>query len=242
MQEGGGGEGSKKNSESMNSRSSSSSDSDIKSKEKNEKKFKKTHKLDLIKKRSKEAFKEALNINPNSYISLFNLGTFYAEEGDFDQAEKFYRKAESINSQLNSKKEKDWKIYLNLAYLAFQEKEYPLSMGHFETLFKSFEKKTSIKALYVFMICLYKNKEWKKLENVAKKILKLDKTEKYDEKEKILNKKIKEMNKEIIKLKEEQNKINKVKLEYDKLMIKLNNDLYQFNQKKEEFEKYKKKE
>ena len=174
MQEGGGGEGSKKNSESMNSRSSSSSDSDIKSKQKNEKKFKKTHKLDLIKKRSKEAFKEALNINPNSYISLLNLGTFYAEEGDFDQAGKFYRKAESINSQLNSKKEKDWKIYLNLAYLAFQEKEYPLSMGHFETLLNSFEKKISIKALYVFMICLYKNKEWKKLENIAKKILKLD--------------------------------------------------------------------
>ena len=83
-----------------------------------------------------------------------------------------------------------------------------------------------------------------KFEIIIKKEIedKLDKKEKYDEKEKILNKKIKEMNKEIIKLKEEQNKINKVKLEYDKLMIKLNNDLYQFNQKKEEFEKYKKNE
>ena len=53
-----------------------------------------------------------------------------------------------------------------------------------------------------------------KFEIIIKKEIedKLDKKEKYDEKEKILNKKIKEMNKEIIKLKEEQNKINKVKL------------------------------
>ena len=66
--------------------------------------------------------------------------------------------------------------------------------------------------------------------------------QKYNEKEQILNKKIKEMNKEIIKLKEEQNKINKIKLEYEKYNTKLNNDIYQFSQKKEEFEKFRKNE
>ena len=66
--------------------------------------------------------------------------------------------------------------------------------------------------------------------------------EKCYEKEQILNKKIKEMNKEIIKLKEEQNKVNKIKIEYEKCMNKLNNDIYQFSQKKEEFEKFRKNE
>ena len=66
--------------------------------------------------------------------------------------------------------------------------------------------------------------------------------DKYNEKEIILNKKIKEMNKEIIKLKEEQGKINKIKLEYEKNLTKLNNDIYQFSQKKEEFEKFRKNE
>ena len=66
--------------------------------------------------------------------------------------------------------------------------------------------------------------------------------DKYNEKEIILNKKIKEMNKEIIKLKEEQGKINKIKLEYEKYLTKLNNDIYQFSQKKEEFEKFRKNE
>ena len=66
--------------------------------------------------------------------------------------------------------------------------------------------------------------------------------EKCNEKEHLFNKKIKELNKEIIKLKEEQNKINKIKLEYEKCMAKLNNDIYQFGQKKEEFEKFRKNE
>ena len=66
--------------------------------------------------------------------------------------------------------------------------------------------------------------------------------EKYNEKEQILNKKIKEMNKEIIKLKEEQSKIIKIKSEYEKCMNKLNNDIYQLGQKREEFEKFRKNE
>ena len=69
-----------------------------------------------------------------------------------------------------------------------------------------------------------------------------DLVQKYNEKEQILNKKIKEMNKEIIKLKEEQNKLSKIKSEYEKYNTKLNNDIYQFSQKRDEFEKYRKSE
>ena len=114
-----------------------------------------------IRNKYKSSFQEALNINPNSYISLLNLGTFFVEEGEIGQAEKYYKRAEMINKQTTGKK--DWKIYINLAYLAFKEKEYPLSMGYFEILFKSFENKVDLKALNVYMICLYQNKEWKKL-------------------------------------------------------------------------------
>ena len=135
-----------------------------------------TEHLSKIRTKYKEAFLEALNINPNSYISLLNLGTVCVEEGEIDQAGKYYKKAELINKQSNSKK--DWKIYINLAFLAFKEKEYPLSMGYFEILFKSFENKVDIKALNIYMICLYQNKEWKKLERIAKKVLKLDKKNK----------------------------------------------------------------
>ena len=65
---------------------------------------------------------------------------------------------------------------------------------------------------------------------------------KIDEKEELLNQKIKEINKEMVKLKEDRNKVNKLKIEYEKSMSKLNNELYQFTQKKEEFEKFRKNE
>ena len=53
---------------------------------------------------------------------------------------------------------------------------------------------------------------------------------------------MKEINKEMVKLKEERNKVIKIRIEYEKSLSKLNNDLFQFNQKKEEFEKYRKNE
>jgi tetratricopeptide (TPR) repeat protein len=116
----------------------------------------------------KEAFQDAININPNSYISLLNLGTFYANEGQIEQAEKFYKKAESINKQMDHN---DWKIYINLAYVAFHEREYQLSTGYFEVALKLYENKISLKALNIYMICLYKIKDWNKLEKLAKTIL-----------------------------------------------------------------------
>ena len=123
----------------------------------------------------KEAFQDAININPNSYISLLNLGTYYANEGQIEQAEKFYKKAESINKQTDHN---DWKIYINLAYIAFHGKDYQLSMGYFEVALKLYEENINLKALNIYMICLYKNKEWNKLEKLTKKILTADRKNK----------------------------------------------------------------
>ena len=173
---------SKKESDKLSSSKSNNSseiENSLNERQKNKGKLKTTRLTDNMNKiriKYKEAFKEALNINANSYISLLNMGTYHVEEGEIDQAGKYYKRAEIINKQFNTKK--DWKIYINLAYLAFKEKEYPLSMGYFEILFKSFENRVDLKVLKVYMLCLYYNKEWKKLENVTKKILKIDKKNK----------------------------------------------------------------
>ena len=173
----------------------------------------------------RDAFKEVLNINPNSYISLFNLGTYYAEEGEIDQAGKYYKKAEIINKQTTGKK--DWKVYINLAYIAFLEKEYPLSMGYFEIVFKSFENKVNLKVLNIYMMCLYQNKEWKKLEKTAKKILKLDKSNKkalvYLITSLEKNKKIEDL---FFLLKKIKSKMKKIKTNYSKKIKKSSRRYY----------------
>ena len=60
-------------------------------------------------------------------------------------------------------------------------------------------------------------------------------SKKSNNKEHIIQQKIKELNEEIINFKEERNKINKLKEEYEKLQNKLIEDIQQFNEKKEEF-------
>jgi len=134
-----------------------------------------TNNNNKIKTKIKEAFQDAININPNSYISLLNLGTYFANEGQIDQAEKYYKRAESINKQSD---QNDYKIYVNLAYIAFYEKEYQLCMGYFEMAMKLYEDKITLKGLNVYMISLYKNREWNKLEMISKKILGVDRKNK----------------------------------------------------------------
>ena len=167
---------------SINSSNIESSDEEKdkkKDKEKKERDMKKMRKMtnthNKMKKIIKDSFQEAFNINPNSYISLINLGTYYANEGHIDEAEKFYRKAESINKQ---SEQKDWKIYINLAYIAFHDKKYQLSSGYFEVAMKLYEKSINLNSLNVYMICLCKCNEWNKLERISKKILKVDRKNK----------------------------------------------------------------
>ena len=72
--------------------------------------------LDKIKNKIMEQFKEAININQNSYIALINLGSFYANRGHIELAEECFKKAENINKQDD---QKDYKLYINLGYMAF---------------------------------------------------------------------------------------------------------------------------
>ena len=88
-----------------------------------------------------------------------------------------------------------------------------------------------------------KNNEINAKENYKKENPLLDKNLLFENgsdlnKEKLIQKKIKELNSEIIKFREEKAKIIKLKLEYEKIQTKLMNDVQQFNYKKAEFEKY----
>ena len=145
-------------------------------KEKERKKIKEMEKNNnKIKNKYMEAFTDAININPNSYVSLINLGSYYANKGQIEKAEEFYKRAENINKQ---EYQKDYKLYINLGYLAFYEKDYPLSMGYFEMAIKLYENHITLKILYIYMICLNKNKEWVKLERISKRLLKIDRSNK----------------------------------------------------------------
>ena len=170
---------SKYKSNSINSSNIESSDNEKEKERRREKDRRRLRRMtdsnNKIKNKIKEAYQDAININPNSYISLINLGTCYANDGQIDQAEKFYKKAESVNKQSD---QNDYKLYLNLAYVAFNEKEYQLSMGYFEMALKLYEKNINLKALNVYMICLCKTKEWNKLEKISKKVLKIDRKNK----------------------------------------------------------------
>ena len=91
----------------------------------------------------------------------------------------------------------------------------------------------------------YNNKGEELIKNIKKiKIIK-NKDEKYnynnikDNKEQIIEERIKELNNETIKFREETDKIIKIKNEYEKLHEKLIKDIDNFNIKKDEFEKYK---
>jgi len=116
-----------------------------------------------------------------------------------------------------------------------------ISKKNLDKLFMQYYKEKKIKEYSIEKIefslinrDIIKNKKKTEPEN--------DNLNKIEEKEEILNLKIKEVNKELVQLKEEKNKVSKIKLEYEKSMSKLNNDLYQLNQKKEDFEKYRKNE
>lgn len=119
----------------------------------------------------KELYSYALKIKPNSYNALLNIGSISASEGESLAAENYYKKALEINVN-------DWKIHLNLAFLYFQERAYDISLEYFERAIEIIGEKVDIKILYPYMICLYKEQSWKKLEKISKKILKINRKNK----------------------------------------------------------------
>ena len=116
----------------------------------------------------KEYYEKALKINNNSFKTLLNLGSIFASEYDFPNAEKYFYKALKINKN-------DWRINLNLAFLNTQKKDYFTALNFFE---KVLNDKIDLRILQPYMLCLFKEKNWDKLENVCKRILKIDKKHK----------------------------------------------------------------
>jgi hypothetical protein len=98
----------------------------------------------------------------------------------------------------------------------------------------------------------YKNKSKNKENELIKNIKKIKVGKCKDEykrdindknnKEQIIENKIKELNYETIKFREEKDKVIKIKKEYEKLHEKLIKDIEEFNLKKINFEKYKEEE
>ena len=119
----------------------------------------------------KDFYSKALEIKQNSFKTLLNLGSVYASENDYINAEKYFKKALIIN-------EKDWRINLNLAFLYTKKKEYLSAINYFEKAIFLLNNKVDIMILEPYMICLYKEKDWKNLEITCKRILKLDKKNK----------------------------------------------------------------
>ena len=119
----------------------------------------------------KEYYEKALKINNNSFKTLLNLGSIFASEEDFPNAEKYFQKALKISKN-------DWRINLNLAFLNTQKKDYLSALDFFEKVIELLDDKIDLRILEPYMVCLFKEKCWNKLESVCKRILKINKKHK----------------------------------------------------------------
>ena len=118
-----------------------------------------------------EFYEKAIKINKNSFKALLNLGSIFASEGDYLKAENYFKSALKIN-------ENDWRINLNLAFLNTKKKEYSIALNFFEKTIELLNDKIDLRILEPYMVCLFEEKNWKKLEEVCKRILKLNKKHK----------------------------------------------------------------
>ena len=119
----------------------------------------------------KEYYENALKINNNSFKALLNIGSIFASEEDFLNAENYFQRAFKINKN-------DWRINLNLAFLNTAKKDYFSALTFFEKVIELLQNKVDLRILEPYMVCLYKEKNWKKLEETCKMILKMNKKHK----------------------------------------------------------------
>jgi tetratricopeptide (TPR) repeat protein len=110
-----------------------------------------------IKDKIKEYYSRAIEIDPNAYNPLINIGTLYASDKDFNQAEKFFKKAILIN-------ETDWRINLNMAFIYIKDKSYGIALEFLEKVVKTLGDTKDLNILIPYIICLYKERSWEKLE------------------------------------------------------------------------------
>ena len=144
---------------------------DIKLTEEDENNDEKLKEVFQLKEVVKKVYDDTLQINPNMYDALLNLGALNACDGLTSVAEKCFKKALQIH-------ENDWKIFINLAYLSLMEKEYKFAVEYFEKAIPLIGENVDKNILVNYMTSLYKIESWKKLEEIAKKVLKIDKKNK----------------------------------------------------------------
>ena len=176
----------------------------------------------------------------NKIISQNNKSNILSNNYSFDRDEiKILNKKNNIsennvinnfNNILNMSDKKQNNID-NINFLISKEKKNLLKLYLIENAIKEY-KIDKIQFSLINNSIKFKKKE--ETEN--------NEINKIEEKKELLNQKIKELNKGMVRLKEERNKVSKIKIKYEKSMLKLNNDLYQFIQRRDEFEKYRKNE
>ena len=116
-------------------------------------------------------YESALKINANSFKVLLNIGSIFASEENFAKAENYFKRALKVNPN-------DWRINLNLAFLNTEKQEYLTALDFFEKVIALLKDKIELRILEPYMFCLYKEKCWQKLEEICKKILKINKKHK----------------------------------------------------------------
>ena len=119
----------------------------------------------------KEFYENALKINTSSFKALLNLGSIFASEENYLKAENYFQRALTINKS-------DWRINLNLAFIKIKKKDYSSALNFFEIVISLLNNNVDIRILEPYMVCLYKEKIWNKLEEICKRVLKLDKKHK----------------------------------------------------------------
>ena len=119
----------------------------------------------------KDYYEKALKMNKNSFKTLLNLGSIFASEEDYVKAEQYFQNALKLNKS-------DWRINLNLAFLNFKKKDYLTALDYFEKVIELLNDNVDIRILEPYMVCLYKEKYWDKLETICKRILKMNKKHK----------------------------------------------------------------
>ena len=125
--------------------------------------------LKMYKEQIKEEYSQILRIEPNHYETLLNYGVFEARDNHLEEAEKLFNSALSL-------KEGDPTLYLNIGNIQLKYQKFKNAIDNYEKAIQIIGKQnTQLKLLIPYMVALYKMDKWVEVEQVARRILMLDK-------------------------------------------------------------------
>ena len=125
--------------------------------------------LKMYKEQIKEEYSQILRIEPNHYETLLNYGVFEARDNHLEEAEKLFNSALSI-------REGDPTLYLNIGNIQLKYQKFKNAIDNYEKAIAIIGKQnTQLKLLIPYMVALYKMDKWVEVEQVARRILMLDK-------------------------------------------------------------------